>query len=101
MPSAAELQALQARLERALQGADWASFGAIDAAIREALLQLDGQPSSAALKVARQSLKRVHGEALRGCANESERLRKLLLAHLHYAEGNSAYRQVNDWQESR
>lgn len=101
MPSAAELQALHERLARALQGRDWAAFGAIDGAIRAALQRLDGVPPSAELNAARQGLKRLHGEALHACANECERLRKLLLAHLQYAEGSAAYRQVNDWQESR
>lgn len=104
MPNAAELHcllSLQERLTRALQNKDWAAFGAIDSAIREALQQLGGVPPSAELREAKQRLQRLHGEALLGCANECERLRKLLLAHLQYAEGSSAYRQVNDWQESR
>lgn len=99
MPSAVELQRLQAlheRLTQALQGKDWASFGSIDGAIRDTLQQLDGVPPSAELQAARQRLKQLHGRALQGCENECERLRKLLTAHLQYAEGSAAYRQLND-----
>lgn len=99
MPNAPELQRLQVlyeRLTQALLSKDWASFGGIDTVIRETLQQLDGVPPSAELQAARQRLKRLHGEALHACSNECERLRKLLTAHLQYAEGSAAYRQLND-----
>jgi len=37
----------------------------------------------------------LHEQARRACAQEVERLRQLLASHLEYAEGRSAYMQID------
>ncbi|EXF43778.1 hypothetical protein BAY1663_03826 [Pseudomonas sp. BAY1663] len=98
MPRASDagrLQALHAGLQRALQAGDWRAVGEVDRAIRACLEAL---PASAALdepaQAARQRLKRLHGEALKACGEECERLRLLLVNHLDYAEGRAAYQRT-------
>lgn len=102
MSSAHEIQRLvflRQRLDQALGAQDWHAVACIDADIRQSLLQLDGRPASEAMRRARQELKTLHVKALRACVGECERLRQMLQAHLHYAEGSAAYQQLNSWQE--
>jgi hypothetical protein len=104
MRSAAEAEALAVlgeRLAQALAARDWPAMGAIDQAIREALLRLAEVPPSAELAAAKVGLKRLHGQALVGCREECERLRLRLRSHLEYAEGRSAYLQTDLMQGER
>lgn len=100
VPRAAEdcrvLLELYVELERVLREDDWMALAGVDKAIREQLLVLARQPglSEEAGKV-RQRLKRLHEQAYQACAAECERLRRVLLSHLEYAEGRTAYRQVS------
>lgn len=100
MPRVAEdcraLLELYAELERVLREDDWMALAAVDKAIREQLLVLARQPGlSEEVGKARQRLKLLHEKAYQACAEECERLRRVLLSHLEYAEGRSAYRQVS------
>jgi hypothetical protein len=91
------LQALHERLAAALQSQDWRAVGETDQAIRQCLEQLPRE-AHASVQSARQQLKRLHGQALKACAEECERLRLLLVNHLEYAEGRSAYQRVDMYQ---
>ncbi len=50
------------------------------------------------MQAARQQLKQLHGQALKACADECERLRLLLVNHLEYAEGRAAYQRIDLYQ---
>lgn len=87
---------LHGELERVLRDNDWQALACVDLAIREQLLRLARQKNlSEDVSKARQRLKRLHDQAYQACADECERLRCLLLTHLEYAEGRSAYLQVD------
>ncbi|PAU58380.1 hypothetical protein BZL41_17830 [Pseudomonas sp. PIC25] len=85
------LLAVQGELTEALAKKDWERMAAIDARIRELLQALAGREPEPELQRAKRALQRLHGQALQACAKECERLRRLLLTHLEYAEGRSAY----------
>lgn len=105
MPRASELRALEqlhGQLAKALHEQDWTRIGEVDALIRNCLQLLDGLPeSSAEVRAARQRLQGLHGQARVACAEECERLRQVLLKHLEYAEGRSAYMQVGLYEGGR
>lgn len=93
---------LYEQLGEALQRKDWNVMGQVDLAIRAQLVAMSSQPGLAAdVLLAKKRLKRLHEQASQACAEECERLRRLLLSHLEYAEGRSAYMQVEMFQESR
>ena len=101
MPHASDeqrLQALHGRLAAALRSSDWRAVGEVDQAIRHCLEQLPRASQSEAVDTARQQLKRLHGQALKACAEECERLRLLLVNHLEYAEGRAAYQRIDMYQ---
>ena len=99
MPHASDaprLLALHQRLAQALQAGDWRAIADIDGAIRHCLEHLaETAELDAPTLAARSQLKRLHGQALKACAEECERLRLLLAHHLEYAEGRAAY-QLTD-----
>ncbi|WP_061237108.1 hypothetical protein [Ectopseudomonas composti] len=105
MQRASELRALQqlhGQLAEALQQGDWARLGEIDSLIRTCLKLLAGLPSlSDEVREAREQLRQLHGQARIACAEECERVRRLLLTHLEYAEGRSAYMRVDLYQGGR
>ena len=87
---------LYGELERVLRDNNWMALAGVDKAIREQLLALAREPGlSEEASKARQRLKLLHAQAYQACADECERLRRVLLSHLEYAEGRSAYRQVS------
>lgn len=93
---------LHGQLAAALQRQDWEGMTGIDLAIRDCLQTLVGQaPASDGVRCARQQLQQLHGQALAACADECERLRRVLLTHLEYAEGRSAYARVDMFQGGR
>lgn len=93
---------LYERLGAALQRKDWKAMGQVDLAIRAQLVAMASQPGLAAdVLLAKKRLKRLHEQASQACAEECERVRRLLLSHLEYAEGRSAYMQVDSFQEGR
>ncbi|MCQ4297145.1 hypothetical protein NAU58_16325 [Pseudomonas stutzeri] len=101
MPHASDeqrLRALHGRLAAAVQAQDWRAVGEVDQAIRQCLEQLPRVPQDESVKAARQQLKRLHGQALKACGEECERLRLLLVNHLEYAEGRSAYQRIDMYQ---
>ncbi|CAD5110218.1 hypothetical protein [Zestomonas carbonaria] len=101
-PVVAESQALYRRLADVLEKRDWERLGEVDQAIRAHLQRLAGlgEPD-AELLGAKRRLQQLHGRARVACAEECERLRRLLLTHLEYAEGRSAYMQVDLMQGGR
>ncbi|MCY1282743.1 hypothetical protein D9M68_119290 [compost metagenome] len=101
-PAVAESQALYRRLAEVLERGDWERLGEVDQAIRAHLLRLAGLGElDADLLRAKRQLQQLHGRARVACAEECERLRRLLLTHLEYAEGRSAYMQVDLMQGGR
>lgn len=105
MQRASELRALQqlhGQLAEALEQGDWARIGEIDSVIRSCLQLLAGLPRlSNEVREAKRRLQQLHGQARIACAEECERLRRLLLTHLEYAEGRSAYMRVDLYQGGR
>jgi hypothetical protein len=92
------LRALHEQLAAALQSQDWRAVGEVDQAIRQCLEQLPREAQDPSVQTARQQLKRLHGQALKACAEECERLRLLLVNHLEYAEGRAAYQRIDMYQ---
>lgn len=105
MPPEADRQLLlrlHGQLASALERQDWEGIAGIDLAIRDCLQVLAGRtPSSDEVRRARQQLQQLHGQARAACAAECERLRRVLLTHLEYAEGRSAYTRVDMFQGGR
>jgi len=105
MQRASELRALQhlhGQLAEALEQGDWTRIGEIDALIRACLQLLAGLPSlSDEARAAKEQLRQLHGQARIACAEECEKVRRLLLTHLEYAEGRSAYMRVDLYQAGR
>lgn len=93
---------LHGQLAAALQRQDWEGMAGIDLAIRDCLQALAGRtPGSEEVRRARRQLQQLHGQARAAYADECERLRRVLLAHLEYAEGRSAYTRVDMFQGGR
>lgn len=93
---------LHGQLAAALERQDWEGMMGIDLAIRDCLQALAGRPSgSEEVRHARRQLQQLHGQARTACADECERLRRVLLTHLEYAEGRSAYMRVDMFQGGR
>lgn len=92
---AEQLLALHARLSEALQRSDWRALAETDQAIRQCL---EGQGEAAGLDAAaaqaRLRLQQLHRQALAACAEECERLHRLLLNHREGAEGRAAYQRI-------
>lgn len=87
---------LYRQLEQVLRNKDWAALASTDLAIRRVLQELVGRSElSEEAGSVRQRLQQLHAQAYAACADECERLRRLLLSHLDYAEGRSAYQQVD------
>lgn len=105
MQRVSELRALQhlhGQLAEALEQGDWTRIGEIDALIRSCLQLLAGLPTlSDEVREAKRHLQQLHGQARIACAQECERVRRLLLTHLEYAEGRSAYMRVDLYQGGR
>lgn len=102
MQRASELRALEQlhdQLDEALRQGDWVRIAEIDSVIRACLQLLAGLPTlSAEVRMAKLRLQQLHGQARSACAEECERVRRLLLMHLEYAEGRSAYMHVDLFQ---
>ncbi|AEB56233.1 hypothetical protein [Ectopseudomonas mendocina] len=96
------LQQLHAQLAEALEQGDWTRIGEIDSVIRSCLQLLAGLLSvSDEVLEAKEQLRKLHEQARIACAEECERVRRLLLTHLEYAEGRSAYMRVDLYQAGR
>lgn len=93
---------LHGQLAAALERQDWEGMAGIDLAIRDCLRALAGRgPAGTEVRRARDQLQQLHGQARAACADECERLRRVLLTHLEYAEGRSAYTRVDMFQGGR
>ncbi len=93
---AEQLLALHARLSEALRRGDWQAVADIDQAIRQCLEGLaEAADLDAAALDARQRLQQLHAQALAACAEECERLHRLLLDHREGAEGRVAYQRID------
>ncbi|HWV11505.1 hypothetical protein [Pseudomonas sp.] len=90
------------QLRAAMEARDWERFAAIDQRVRECLdaLSACAEPSTEVLQ-AKQLLKELYGAALAGCAEACEKLRQVLLTHLEYVEGRSAYQRIDLYQGGR
>jgi hypothetical protein len=90
------------QLRAALETRDWERFALIDKRVRECLNALSAcaNPSAEVLQ-AKQLLKDLYGAAMVGCAETCEKLRQVLLEHLQYVEGRSAYQRIDLLQGGR
>ena len=92
-PGIHRLRLLHERLQQVLASRDWQALGKVDAAIAQEL-QRSVAPSVERQQL-QQRLKTLHAQAYQACAAECERVRQLMLSHLEYAEGRSAYERVD------
>ncbi|WP_271411271.1 hypothetical protein [Pseudomonas sp. Q1-7] len=92
---------LHDQLEAALLAQDWPAVSRADLAIRQYLQAQVGRDLAAEVQASRQQLKALHDRAMHACAQECERLRRLLLNRLEYSEGRSAYMQVDAYPGGR
>ncbi|CDF83880.1 conserved hypothetical protein [Pseudomonas knackmussii B13] len=90
------LREVHARLAEVLALGDWQRLGEIDQLIRALLERLAAGPAldDAAL-AAKRDLQALHEQARQQGSRELERLRQLLMSHLEYAEGRSAYMHID------
>lgn len=95
-PHSARLAEVHQQLRTSLDADDWDAIGSINLAISQLL---GGLPPDDALddyaRQAKQNLQALHAEALTRCRAECERLRDVLHSHTEYAEGRSAYMQID------
>jgi len=83
-------------LAAVLEKRDWERLGAIDQRIKECLQEMAGREDlSDEILLVKQQLKQLHGQAIKTCREVCENFRQILLTHLEYAEGRSAYLQVD------
>ena len=97
-PDSERLAEAYRQLSQALEESHWDALAKADLAIRALLSEL---PTDAELDVAargiKQRLKSLHAEGLKKCSLECERLKDILSRHTEYAEGRSAYMQVDSF----
>lgn len=90
------LREVHARLAEVLARGDWQRLGEIDQLIRALLERLAAGPAlDAAAQAAKRDLQALHEQARQEGARELERLRQLLMSHLEYAEGRTAYMHID------
>ena len=83
-------------LAAVLEKHDWERLGVIDQRINECLQEMAGRDDlSDDILLVKQQLKLLHGQAINDCGEVCEDLRQILLTHLDYAEGRSAYLRVD------
>lgn len=89
-------------LSAVLEKRDWDRLGIIDQRINECLQEMAGREDlSDEILLVKQQLKQLHGEAIKACGEVCEKLRQILLTHLDYAEGRSAYLRVDLLQDEK
>lgn len=88
------LEQLTEQLQQALKSHDWDAVAAIDLGVR-ACLQAMPDLASAELLAAKQQLHALYGRVLPAYAEACNKLRELLLTHIDYAEGRSAYMRTD------
>lgn len=87
-------------LAAVLEKRDWERLGVIDQRISECLQEMAGRDDlSDEILLAKQQLKQLHGQAIKACGEVCESFRQILLTHLDYAEGRSAYSRVDLLQD--
>lgn len=88
----AQLVATYLKLAQALAALDWNEINNVNAQVNECLVKLaqHQEPSESLLQL-KQQLQQLHGNALKACIDECEKMRKNLLTQAEYAEGRSAY----------
>lgn len=97
-PDHEQLADVYQQLHQALGTGDWDDLAKANLAIRELLTRL---PADSKLDVTarqlKQRLKSLHAEGLQKCSAECERLKEVLSSHTEYAEGRSAYMQIDSF----
>jgi DNA-binding GntR family transcriptional regulator len=88
----AQLLATHLKLAQALAALNWDEIAKVNTQVNDCLLRLaQHQELSENLLQLKQQLQQLHGNALRACIDECEKLRINLLTQVEYAEGRSAY----------
>jgi hypothetical protein len=88
------LRDVHARLGQAVKNRAWPALAATDQEISDLLAELKEMDCDDSVERERSSLKHTHALATQLCARECERLRTLLQRHLAFAEGSSAYQNI-------
>ncbi len=89
-------------LAAALEKRDWERLGVIDQCINACLREMAGRDDlSDEILLVKQQLKQLHGQAIKACGEVCENFRQILLTHLEYAEGRSAYMRVDLFQDEK
>ena len=108
MPNAADryqqlkLITLGEQLTEALRAKDWERVGQVDLHIRNCLAELATleSPSPELVRVKKQ-LRELYERVLPAYSDACEKLRQLLVSHVDYAEGRSAYLRTDLLQGER
>lgn len=108
MPSAADryqqlqLITLGEQFTEALRAKDWEQVCVIDLHVRECLQEIAALESpSAELQKAKAQLRDLYARVLPAYAEATEKLRQLLISHVDYSEGRSAYMRTDLFQSDR
>lgn len=108
MPNAADryqqlkLITLGEQLTEALRAKDWERVGLVDKHIRNCLQEIAALESpSPELQKVKTQLRDLYERVLPTYAEACEKLRQLLLSHVDYAEGRSAYMRTDLLQGER
>jgi hypothetical protein len=108
MPNAADryqqlqLITLGEQLTEALRAKDWERVGQVDLQVRRCLVELATVESpSPELQKLKTQLHELYARVLPAYANACEQLRQLLINHMDYAEGRSAYLRTDLLQGER
>lgn len=108
MPNAADryqqlkLITLGEHLTEALKAKDWERVGVVDLHIRNCLREIATLDApSPELQKAKTQLRDLYERVLPTYAEACEKLRQLLLSHVDYAEGRSAYMRTDLLQSER
>lgn len=94
-PPSDRLADVYRQLQQAMELNDWQAIGSASQAVRALLDELPPVTElSTRARQLRERLGVLHSEALERCRRECERLREVLNSHTEYAEGRSAYMQI-------
>ena len=101
MSGAQALRALGKALSQAASDRDWAAVQRIDKKLAALLASLRGTTPSPALRQALDDVQQLHGQALRDCRLQSERLAEKMALSRRNREGAAAYALFTEEGETR
>lgn len=97
-PDSEQLAEVYRQLQQAVSSDNWDDLAKASQAIRELLTRLPADSElDAAARQLKQRLKSLHAAGLQKCSRECARLHEVLSSHTEYAEGRSAYMQIDSF----